>query len=77
MFWTSTFFFLLGAASAPVVNRILMPVVREAVKGGVLLAIEVKKTAVGVGEDLKDITAEAKRDAETHRREHERREHDE
>jgi hypothetical protein len=65
MFWYAPVFFLLGAVSSPVVTKVLKPVLREVIKGGVLIALEVKKAASSVTEDLQDIAAEAAHEVRT------------
>ena len=57
----------MGAASgvvaaffAPLLTKQLRPVVRGAIKGGIVTGRYVQKVAEGVVEDLQDITAEAK-----------------
>jgi hypothetical protein len=59
--------FLMGAFSgvavavlAPLFTKQLRPVVRGAIKGGIVTGRYVQKVAEGVVEDLHDITAEAK-----------------
>jgi hypothetical protein len=59
--------FLLGALSgvaaaviAPLFTKQLRPVVRGAIKGGIVTGRYFQKVAEGVVEDLQDITAEAK-----------------
>ena len=59
--------FLLGALSgvaaaviAPLFTKQLRPVVRGAIKGGIVTGRYVQKVAEGVVEDFQDITAEAK-----------------
>jgi hypothetical protein len=61
--------FLLGALSgiaaavvAPLFTKQLRPVVRGAIKGGIVTGRYVQKVAEGVVEDFQDITAEAKAD---------------
>jgi len=51
--------FLLGAFVAPLFGSILRPLLREVVKGGVLLTHEVKKIAHEVCEEVEDAKAEA------------------
>ncbi len=61
--------FLWGAASglalafaAPLLNRQARPVVRGAIKGGILASRYVQKAAAGIKEDVQDMTAEAQAD---------------
>jgi hypothetical protein len=59
--------FVIGALSgaafavlAPFFTKKLRPVVRSAIKGGIVTGRYVQKVAEGVVEDLQDITAEAR-----------------
>lgn len=55
--WT---IFLLGAASAGILKRVGRPIIREVVKGGILLGREAQTFADGVRQDWEDIVAEAR-----------------
>jgi hypothetical protein len=48
------------AAMAPLLTKQLRPVVRGAIKGGIVTGRYVQKVAEGVVEDFQDITAEAR-----------------
>jgi ABC-type protease/lipase transport system fused ATPase/permease subunit len=65
--------FALGAASvtvmkaaAPLIGRTLRPVVRTAVKEGVLIQRQVQAAAQEVWRDVQDITSEAQADLDRH-----------
>jgi hypothetical protein len=49
-----------AAVIAPLFTKQLRPVVRGAIKGGIVTGRYVRKVAEGVVEDFQDITAEAK-----------------
>ncbi|MGI5350796.1 DUF5132 domain-containing protein [Streptomyces sp. CA-250714] len=51
--------FLVGVVAAPLVKKVLKPVVRGAVKTSVKLAADAKRAAHEVNEELYDIAAEA------------------
>lgn len=51
--------FVVGVISAPLVKKVLRPVVRGAVKTSVKLAADAKRAAHEVNEGLYDIAAEA------------------
>jgi hypothetical protein len=50
--------FLVGLFAAPLIPKILKPALREAVKAGTGLAIQAKRVAAEVTEDVQDIVAE-------------------
>ena len=50
------------AAAAPILSRQAKPVVRGAIKSGILAGRYMQKTASGIKEDVQDIAAEAKAD---------------
>lgn len=50
--------YLIGVVTAPIVAKILKPLVRGTVKTTVAVALEVKKAAAEAGEEFQDITAE-------------------
>jgi hypothetical protein len=56
--------FLLGAAVGPLLGVVLRPLLREVIRGGVLIAREVQKVADEVREDVQDIKAEVASDAD-------------
>jgi hypothetical protein len=55
------------AVAAPLLGRQARPVVRGAIKGGILAGRYVQKTASSLKEDVEDITAEAKADLDIER----------
>jgi len=63
---SKTAIFALGAASvavwnvaAPVIGGILRPLVKEAIKGGILVGRQVQTIAEEAWQDVEDLTAEA------------------
>lgn len=50
------------AIAAPLLNRQARPVMRGAIKGGILASRYVQRAASGIKEDVQDLTAEAKAD---------------
>ena len=66
LFTSKTAIFALGAASvavwnaaAPVVGGILRPLVKETIKGGILLGRQIQTLAEEAWQDVEDLTAEA------------------
>jgi Protein of unknown function (DUF5132) len=59
-FWMGALSGLAVAVVAPLFTKQLRPVVRGAIKGGIVTGRYVQKVAEGVVEDFQDITAEAK-----------------
>ncbi|HEX4102088.1 MAG TPA: DUF5132 domain-containing protein, partial [Pseudonocardiaceae bacterium] len=54
--------YLIGVVTAPLVVKIIKPIVRGTVKASVGLALEVKKAAAEAGEEFQDIAAEVSSD---------------
>ncbi|MFZ2117768.1 MAG: DUF5132 domain-containing protein [Pseudonocardiaceae bacterium] len=54
--------YLIGVVTAPLVVKIIKPMVRGTVKASVGLALEVKKAAAEAGEEFQDIAAEVSSD---------------
>jgi hypothetical protein len=54
--------YLIGVVTAPLVVKIVKPIVRGTVKATVGLALEVKKAAAEAGEEFQDIAAEVSSD---------------
>ena len=50
--------YLIGVVTAPLVARVLKPMLRGAVKTSVGVALEVRKAAAEAGEEIQDIAAE-------------------
>jgi hypothetical protein len=50
--------FLVGVVAAPLMPKILKPVLRGAIKAGTDLTIKAKRVAAEVTEDVQDIVAE-------------------
>lgn len=50
--------YLIGVVTAPLVAKILKPLVRGTVKASMGLALEVKKAAAEAGEEFQDLAAE-------------------
>jgi ABC-type nickel/cobalt efflux system permease component RcnA len=50
-----------GAVTAPLLGRAARPVVRQAIKGGIVVQHEVLRIVEGLREELSDLTAEAHR----------------
>ena len=59
-FWMGALSGVAVAVVAPLFTKQLRPVVRGAIKGGIVTGRYVQKVAEGVVEDFQDITAEAK-----------------
>ncbi len=57
--------YLIGVVTAPLVVKIIKPLVRGTVKASVGLALEVKKAAAEAGEEFQDIAAEVSSDKAT------------
>lgn len=51
--------FLIGLVSAPLVTRVVQPIVRSAVKTTIELGLQARKLAAEAAEDLQDLAAEA------------------
>jgi Protein of unknown function (DUF5132) len=62
MYIRPTTSFLLGAVAGPLIGTVLRPLLREVIKGGLLIAREVQKVADEVKEDYEDMKAEASAD---------------
>jgi hypothetical protein len=54
--------YLIGVVTAPLVVKIIKPIVRGTVKASVGLALEVKKAAAEAGEEFQGIAAEVSSD---------------
>ena len=54
--------YLIGVVTAPLVVKIVKPIVRGTVKATVGLALEVKRAAAEAGEEFQDIAAEVSSD---------------
>jgi hypothetical protein len=52
--------FLIGVVTAPLLAKILKPLLRGAAKTTMAVALEVKKATAEAGEELQDIAAEVK-----------------
>ena len=70
---SKTALFTLGAvsvavwnAAAPVVGSILRPIVKEAIKGGILITRQMQTLAEEDRQDVVDITAEAQAELDEH-----------
>jgi hypothetical protein len=50
--------FLFGIVAAPLVPKVMKPVLRQAVKAGAGFAFQAKRIAAEVSEDVQDIVAE-------------------
>jgi hypothetical protein len=68
---SKTAIFALGAVSvaawnvaAPILGGVLRPVLKEAIKGGILLGRQVQTLAEEVWQDVEDLTAEARSELE-------------
>lgn len=57
--------YLIGVVTAPLVAKIVKPLVRGAVKASVGLALEVKKAAAEAGEEIQGLAAEVSSDKAT------------
>lgn len=49
-----------GALTAPLLGRAARPIVRQAIKGGIIAQREILRLVEDLREDLQDLTAEAK-----------------
>jgi hypothetical protein len=58
---------ILGPVIIPVLGGIVKPVVKTAVKGGIMLYEAGKKGVAGAGESLSDLVAEARSEVESSR----------
>lgn len=56
---------LLGSVAAPALGRMLRPVFRNAVKGGILLQRHLNELVASLREDVEDVVAEAKAELAT------------
>jgi len=54
--------YLIGVVTAPLLTKILEPILRSAVKASVGLALEMRKAAAEAAEEFQDIAAEANAD---------------
>ncbi len=54
--------YLIGVVTAPLVAKIIKPIVRGTVKASVGLALEVKKAAAEAGEEFQGLAAEVSSD---------------
>ena len=65
--WTSPLIYLAGVLTAPIVGAVAKPLVRGTVKGGILVARQVRRMAQEVRADFEDIAAEATSDLDARR----------
>jgi hypothetical protein len=54
--------FLFGLAAAPLVPKLMKPVLRQVVKAGASATVQAKRIAAEVSEDVQDIIAETSSD---------------
>jgi hypothetical protein len=57
--WQKAAYILIGFVAAPLVKQIVRPVLREVVRGGVLVVGEVQRASAGARENLQDMAREA------------------
>ncbi|MER5846134.1 DUF5132 domain-containing protein [Streptomyces sp. NPDC002012] len=50
--------FLIGLIAAPLIKRVVKPLVRGIIKTSVGLTFEVRRAAIEAGEEIQDLTAE-------------------